>query len=79
MEGTGTRIGERSLHAPPRAWLLGAGLFLLMGALTLAGCYVVPAAYPAAGPVYVAPPPVYAAPAPVYAWGGYGWRRHGRW
>jgi len=53
----------------------------LSGALMLGGCYVVPVAYPVAAPapVYVAPAPVYVAPAPVYGWGGYGWRRHGRW
>jgi PXPV repeat-containing protein len=88
MERTGKRITETSIHAPRRARRLRAGLLLLGGALALGGCFVVPVqpAYVAPGPVYVAPAPVYVAPAPVYVapapvyyWGGYGWRRHGRW
>jgi hypothetical protein len=81
MERTGNRMMESLRHAPRAAWRLGAGLFLLSGALALGGCYVVPAqtAYVAPAPVYVAPAPVYVAPAPTYIWGGYGWRRHGRW
>jgi hypothetical protein len=61
-------------------------LLLLGGLLALGGCYVVPAAYPVAGPAYVAPapvivapPPVYYAPGPVYGWGVHRWRRYGRW
>jgi hypothetical protein len=81
MERTGKRVAETSIHALRRARRLRAGLLLLGGALALGGCYVVPVqpAYVAPGPVVVAPAPVYVAPAPVYIWGGYGWRRHGRW
>ena len=86
----GTNRSDRSLldSGPGRTRFLQAGLLLLTGALALGGCYVVPArtAYAPPGPVYVAPAPVYAAPAPVYVapapayvWGGYGWRRYGRW
>jgi hypothetical protein len=81
MERTGKRIAWTSIHALRRARRLRAGWLLLSGAFALGGCYVVPAqpAYVAPGPVVVAPAPVYVAPAPVYMWGGYGWRRHGRW
>ncbi len=86
MERTGRQIARSSTHGPSTARHLRAGLLLLSGAFLLGGCYVVPATYPVAGPayvapgpVYVAPAPVYVVPAPVYGWGGYGWRRHGRW
>ena len=81
MERTGQRIAESSIHAQGMARRLRAGLLLVAGALALGGCYVVPAqqAYIAPAPVVLAPAPVYVAPAPVYYYGGYGWRRHGRW
>ncbi len=86
MERTGTRMTDASPRASRKAGRVWAGLALLSGMLALGGCYVVPASYPVAGPayvapapVYVAPAPVYVAPAPVYFWGGYRWRRYGRW
>jgi hypothetical protein len=81
MERTGPQTAATSTRAPRRECRFRAGLLLLGGALALGGCYVVPAhtAYVAPGPVYVAPAPVYVAPAPAYYWGGYGWRRYGRW
>ena len=82
MERTGQRIIDRPVYrASRKARGRQAGWLLLVGALALGGCYVVPVrpAYVAPGPVYVTPAPVYVAPAPVYAWGGYGWRRYGRW
>ncbi len=83
MERTGRRIRQGSLASSRWARRLRAGLLMLASALTVGGCYVVPArtAYVAPAPVYVAPAPVFVAPAPVYRWGrgyGYGWRR-GRW
>jgi len=83
MERTGKRIQEGSIAASGGMRHLHAALFLVVGALALGGCYVVPAqtAYVAPPPVVVAPAPVIVAPAPVYRWGygyGYGWRR-GRW
>jgi hypothetical protein len=85
MERTGQRMTGRSTVAPRVARWAWIGLALLSGALVLGGCYVVPAAYPVAGPAYVAPPPTYVAPPPVYVapapvyveptpvyfWGGY--------
>jgi hypothetical protein len=86
MERTVKRVAGIWTDGPRPAGRLFTGLLLLTGGVMLGGCYVVPAGYPVAGPVYVGPPPVYVAPAPVYVapapvyiWGGYGWRRHGRW
>jgi hypothetical protein len=87
MVRTGMRIADTSIPAPRLARRLGAGLLLMVGALALGGCLVVPArqayapapVYVAPAPVYVAPPPVYVAPGPAYYYGGYGWRRYGRW
>ena len=66
MERTGQRMTGRSTVAPHVAGWPWIGLALLSGALVLGGCYVVPAAYPVAGPADVAPPPAYVAPPPAY-------------
>jgi hypothetical protein len=88
MERTGQRGTESSNHVSRKAPRLRVGVLLLGGALALGGCIVVPARHayaPPPGPVYATPAPVYVTPAPVYVpprpyyWGGYGWRRHGRW
>jgi hypothetical protein len=81
MERTGRQNRQPSIHAPlSQRRRRDAGL-LLVGAVALGGCYVVPgpAAYVAPGPVYVAPAPVYVHPAPAYGYYRYGWGRHGRW
>jgi hypothetical protein len=88
MERTGKAIAGTVMSAPGSTRQRRVGLLVLVGAGLLGGCVVVPArqayvepapAYVAPGPVYVAPAPVYVAPAPVYGWGGYRWRRYGRW
>jgi hypothetical protein len=73
MDRTGDRIAGHEPPASRAARSLRAALLLLIGALALAGCYVVPAQ-----PVYVAPGPVIVAPAPVYRWHRHGWYGH-RW
>jgi hypothetical protein len=85
MERTGRQNRQPSIHAPLSQRCLRIAGLLLIGAVTLSGCYVVPApgpaAYVAPAPVYVAPAPVYVRPVPAYGWYGYryGWGRHGRW
>jgi PXPV repeat-containing protein len=93
MERTGRNVADGSTDATPPRRRIAAGLLLASAALTLGGCIVVPArhayapapAYVAPAPVYVAPAPVYVTPVPVYVapapryYGGYGWRRYGRW
>jgi hypothetical protein len=73
MERTGDRIAGHARSGSRAARRLGTALLFLVGALAVAGCYVVPAQ-----PAYVAPGPVIVAPAPVYRWHGHGWYGH-RW
>jgi hypothetical protein len=73
MERTGDRITRSAVSASRTARGLRAGLLLLVGALALVGCYVVPAQ-----PAYIAPGPIIVTPAPVYRWHSHGWYGH-RW